>query len=275
MKALKVVNIIWLREFKTFLRERSRIVGMIGQPLLYLLIVGQGIASGMSLNNAPGGLDYLKFMYPGIIGMSILFTSIFSTVSIIWDREFGFLKEVQVAPVSRWAVAAGKILGGATVATVQSAILIALAPFAGIGLSVPVVAGLLFLALLMSIAVTGFGVMIAARMESMQGFQMVMNFLVMPLYFLSGGMFPVNSAPAWMKSLMVVDPLTYGVDAIRSVVFSNTVVSAPGWGARVSLAEVARQAGLIRWDLGFDVGLMAVFALVLAFLGSLSFSRAE
>ncbi|MGB9903250.1 MAG: ABC transporter permease [Desulfotomaculales bacterium] len=275
MKALKVVYIIWLREFKTFLREKSRIVGMIGQPLLYLLIVGQGIASGMSLNNAPGGLDYLKFMYPGIIGMSILFTSIFSAVSIIWDREFGFLKEVQVAPVSRWAVAAGKILGGATVATIQSAILIALAPYAGIGLSVPVVAGLLFLALLMSIAVTGFGVMIAARMESMQGFQMVMNFLVMPLYFLSGAMFPVSSAPAWMKSLMVVDPLTYGVDAIRSVVFSSTAVSAPGWGARVPLAEVARQAGLIRWDLGFDVGLVAVFALALAFLGSLSFSRAE
>lgn len=274
MKALKVVYTIWLREFKTFIRERSRIVGMVGQPLLYLLIVGKGITSGMSLNNAPGGMDYLKFMYPGIIGMSVLFTSIFSAVSIIWDREFGFLKEVQVAPVPRWAVAAGKILGGATVATIQSVILIALAPFAGISLSVLIVAELLLLAFLMSFAVTGFGVMIAARMESMQGFQMIMNFLVMPLYFLSGGMFPINSAPAWMKSLMVIDPLTYGVDAIRSVVFSNTIISA-GHGVQVSLTEVARQAGLIRWDLGLDVGVMAALALVLAFLGSLSFSKAE
>src|SRR4051812_10653928 len=131
-----VVYTIWLREFKAFLRERSRIVAMIGQPLLYLLIVGQGIASGLSLNGAPANVGYLTFMYPGILGMSVLFTSIFSAISIIWDREFGFLKEVLVAPVPRWAVALGKILGGATVAIVQSAILIALAPFVGVSLNV-------------------------------------------------------------------------------------------------------------------------------------------
>ncbi|BAF58957.1 ABC-type polysaccharide/polyol phosphate export systems, permease component [Pelotomaculum thermopropionicum SI] len=274
MAALKVIYTIWLREFKTFIRERSRIVGMIGQPLLYLLIVGKGITSGMSLNNAPGGMDYLKFMYPGIIGMSVLFTSIFSAVSIIWDREFGFLKEVLVAPVPRWAVAVGKILGGSTVSTIQSVILIALAPFAGISFSFIMVAELLLLAFLMSFAVTGFGVMIAARMESMQGFQMIMNFLVMPLYFLSGGMFPISTAPAWMKTLMVIDPLTYGVDAIRSVVFSKTLIYT-GPGIQVPLVEVARQAGLVCWNLGLDIGVMTAFALGLAFLGSLSFSRAE
>src|SRR5712692_2370285 len=143
MQALSVIYIIWLREAKAFIRERSRIIGMIGQPLLYLLIVGQGIASGLSLNRAPESIGYLLFMYPGILGMSVLFTSIFSGISIIWDREFGFLKEVLVAPVPRWAVAMGKILGGATVAMIQALIHIALAPFIGVGLSVLIVLELL------------------------------------------------------------------------------------------------------------------------------------
>src|SRR5205807_974489 len=139
-----------LREAKALVRERGRIVGMIGQPLLYLLIVGQGIASGLTLNRGAGQVDYLKFIYPGILGMSVLFTSIFSAMSIIWDREFGFLKEVLVAPVPRWGVALGKVLGGATVAMVQAVILIALAPFVGASLSVGVVLGLLFVCFLMS-----------------------------------------------------------------------------------------------------------------------------
>lgn len=274
MPAMRVIHTIWLREFKTFYRDRSRIFGMIAQPLLFLLVVGNGISSGMSLKGAPGGIDYMKFMYPGIIGMSILFTSIFSAVSIIWDREFGFLKEVLVAPVPRWGVAVGKILGGSTVAVLQATILVALAPFVGITLSVMLVLKLLLLAFLMSFAITGLGVLIAARMGSTQGFQGMMGLLIMPLFFLSGGMFPVNSAPGWMKTLMVMDPLTYGVDAIRNVVFSDTVVTL-GQGVQVTLAQVAREAGLIRWDLAQDVGVMALFAVTLALAGAISFSRAE
>jgi ABC-2 type transport system permease protein len=270
MRALTVIYTIWLREVKTFVRERSRIVGMIGQPLLYLLIVGQGIASGMKLNAAPGGIDYLKFMYPGIIGMSVLFTSIFSAMSIIWDREFGFLKEVLVAPVPRWGIAVGKICGGASVALVQSMILIALGPFVGVTLSAGIILQLLLLCFLLSFAVTSLGVLIAARMHSMQGFQMLMNVLVMPLYFLSGAMFPVQSAPPWMKMLMTIDPLTFGVDALRNVVFSGTAAE-----SGKSLTDVARQAGLIRWDLGFDVSILALVAAVLAGLASFSFSTAE
>src|SRR5579864_4712513 len=220
MHALRVIYTIWLREFKAFIREKGRIVGMIGQPLLYLLIVGQGIASGLTLNRAPDGVGYLQFIYPGILGMSVLFTSIFSAMSIIWDREFGFLKEVLVAPAPRWAVAAGKVLGGATVATLQSAILLLLAPLAGVWPTPLVAVELLLLCFLMSCAMTSLGVAIAARMRSMQGFQMVMNFLVMPLYFLSGAMFPVSSAPPWMKALMTADPLTYGVDGLRIIVLS-------------------------------------------------------
>ena len=159
-RALKTIYTIWLREAKTFWRERARIVAMIGQPLLYLLILGNGITAGMRLNRA-GSVGYIQFLYPGVIAMSILFTSIFSALSIIWDREFGFLKEVLVAPVPRWAVAMGKAFGGATIAMVQAIIMIVMAPFVGISLSVMIVAKLLVLAFLMSFAVTSLGIVIA------------------------------------------------------------------------------------------------------------------
>jgi ABC-2 type transport system permease protein len=205
--------------------------------------------------------------------MSILFTSIFSALSIIWDREFGFLKEVLVAPVPRWAVAMGKAFGGATVAMVQAVIMVAMAPLVGITLSVVIIAKLLVLSFLMSFAVTSLGIVIASRMASMQSFQMVMNFLIMPIYFLSGAMFPMTSAPTWLKSLMALDPLTYGVDAIRNVVFSNTTIE--NGGVVSSLIDVARQGGLVRFDLGFDVALMALVAVALAAAGAWSFSKAQ
>src|SRR5438552_5301080 len=254
MHALIVIYVIWLREAKNFMRERSRIIAMLSQPLIYLLIVGQGIASGLSLNQAPG-MGYLLFMYPGIIGMSVLFTSIVSGISIIWDREFGFLKEVLVAPVPRWAVAVGKILGGATVAMTQAVILIALAPFIGVGLSLLVALEMLAICFLISLAITGLGVFIAVPMRSMQGFQMVMNFLVMPLYFLSGAMFPVSSAPTWMRILISIDPLTYGVDGLRYICFSASTTSGSGVPA---VAVNARASGLVRWDLGFDLAIMTL-----------------
>jgi ABC-2 type transport system permease protein len=271
-RALKTIYTIWLREAKTFWREKARIVAMIGQPLLYLLILGNGITAGMRLNRA-GAVGYIQFLYPGVIAMSILFTSIFSALSIIWDREFGFLKEVLVAPVPRWAVAMGKAFGGATVAMVQAVIMVAMAPLVGITLSVVIIAKLLVLSFLMSFAVTSLGIVIASRMASMQSFQMVMNFLIMPIYFLSGAMFPMTSAPTWLKSLMALDPLTYGVDAIRNVVFSNTTIE--NGGVVSSLIDVARQGGLVRFDLGFDVALMALVAVALAAAGAWSFSKAQ
>lgn len=271
MRALRAIYTIWLRESTTFIRERSRIVGMIGQPLLYLLVLGKGITASMHLDAAPAGLDYLRFMYPGIIGMSVLFTSIFSAISIIWDREFGFLKEVLVAPVPRWAVAVGKILGGATAAVIQAAILIALAPVVGVALSVGIIVKLLAISFLISFAVTSLGVTIAARMESMQGFQMIMNFLVMPIYFLSGAMFPIAGAPGWMKTLMVVDPLSYGVDALRGVMYSGTIVTVAGMAR--PLGVVARAAGLVRWHLGFDLAVMAATSVVLAAVATLAFNE--
>lgn len=272
MRSLTTIYTIWLRETKLAARERARIIATVAQPLIYLAILGKGINSGMRLTNA-GSIDYIKFMYPGVIGMSILFTSIFAAISIIWDREFGFLKEVLVAPVARWAVAVGKSLGGATVALVQVAILICIGPLVGISLSPAIVIEMLLLGFLMSVAVTSLGVIVASRMESMQGFQMVMNFLVMPLYFLSGAMFPMASAPIWMRVLMTADPLTYGVDAIRNVMFANTFIPV---GATVRpLLEVARGAGLIRWSLGLDVALMTAAALLLTAAGAWTFSKSQ
>jgi ABC-2 type transport system permease protein len=272
MKSLKVVYTIWLREYKTFAREKVRVIAMVAQPLLYLAILGRGITAGMKLTGA-GEIDYIKYMYPGVIGMSILFTSIFSALSIIWDREFGFLKEVLVAPVPRWAVALGKSFGGATVSMFQSVILVAMAPLVGLSLSFGLIVRLLVLAFLLSFAITSLGIVIASRMQSMQSFQMVMNFLVMPLYFLSGAMFPMASAPVWMRSLMTADPLTYGVDALRNVTFSNTMVKI-GDTMR-PLVDVARQAGLIRWTLAFDIALMALVAVVLTVVGAWSFSKSQ
>ncbi len=258
---MRVVYTIWLRELKVFLRN-GRIIGIIGQPLLYLLILGQGIASGMTINRAPG-VSYLQFMFPGILGMSVLFTSMFSAISLIWGREFGFLKEVLVAPVPRWAVAVGRVLGGASIAVFQSTIMLVFAPFAGIYPSPLMVLELLLLCFLIGVAMTSLGTAIAVRMRSMQSFQMIMNFLVMPLYFLSGAMFPLASAPAWMQTLMVLDPMTYGVDALRHVVVSG--VGSPAGSATL--------AGLVRWDMLTDVSILGLAAVLLVGVATVQFSR--
>jgi len=273
MRGLKVIYTIWLREFITFMREKFRIIAMIGQPLLYLLVLGKGITAGMSLNGA-ANVDYISFMYPGIIGMSILFTSMFSAISIIWDKEFGFLKEVLVAPVPRWGVALGKSLGGATIAMFQSVILICMAPIAHISLSVLVVIEMLVLSFLISFAITSFFVAVASKMESMQSFQVIMNFVVMPIYFLSGAMFPMSSAPSWMKTMMALNPLTYGVDAFRNVIFSRTMVTMAG-GATMPLLEMAQKGGLVHWALPFDLAIMALSAAALAAAGAWTFSKAS
>jgi len=262
VRDLRVIYTIWLREVKAFRRD-GRMIGTIGQPLLYLLILGQGIASGLTINRAPG-VGYLQFTFPGILGMSVLFTSMFSAISIIWDREFGFLKEVLVAPVPRWAVALGKVLGGASIAVFQSMILVALAPFAGIYPSPLMVVKLLLLCFLISVAMTSLGTAIAARMRSMQSFQVIMNFLVMPLYFLSGAMFPLDSAPAWMQAPMVLDPLTYGVDALRHVALSE--VELPSGSAAM--------VGLVRWDMLTDVSILGLVAVLLVGVAAVQFNRA-
>ncbi|MEW8957867.1 MAG: ABC transporter permease [Moorella sp. (in: firmicutes)] len=261
--ALRAIYTIWYREFIRFIRERSRIIGMIGQPLLYLLIVGQGISAAMGFRGVPADIpvNYVQFMYPGILAMSVLFTSIFSGVSIIWDREFGFLKEVLVAPVPRWATAIGKALGGSTVAIIQAVIMLLLAPLINVSLSPVIILQVLGILFLISLGLTFLGIAIASRMATMEGFQMFMNFLVNPMFFLSGAMFPMTNLPGWMSFLMKIDPLTYGVDALRRLIYAGT--------------DPRVLEYLVHYSLRFDLAVVTALTIFLGFLGSISFSRQE
>lgn len=213
---LGAIYVIWLRELIRFWRDKARIVTALIQPAVWLFIVGRGL--GSTFRGPVPGVDYVKFMFPGVVGMTVLFTSIFSAVSIVWDREFGFLKEVLVAPVSRTAIVIGKALSGSTVAVIQGTLVLLLAPVIGVALTFTQLLAAIALMFLVSFALSSAGILVAARMESMQGFQLIMNFVVMPLYFLSGAIFPLKGLPAWMKGLAHLDPLAYGVDGLKSVI---------------------------------------------------------
>ncbi len=219
---LKGAFTIWYRDVLRYVRDRARLVTSLAQPLLFLFVFGDGLSSAMT-NLGGGHLDFKQFMFPGILGMTVLFTSIFSAVSIVWDREFGFFKEVMVAPVSRVAVALGKVAGGSTIAMFQGAIILILAPFIGIHMTLGQIIVLLALMLLLAGVMTSLGILIAARQRTMEGFQMIMNFLLMPMFFLSGAFFPLNNVPLWMEWLSKVDPVTYGVDPLRQVILRESV----------------------------------------------------
>jgi len=247
MASLRAIYIIWYRDVLRYWRDRWRLVASLAQPLLFLVVFGSGLSS--SLGGAFGrgsGLSYIQFIYPGIIGMSILFTAIFGAMSIVWDREFGFLKEVLVAPIDRWAVAIGKALGGTTQAMVQGLILLVLAPLVGVKLSVLTVVELLPLAAVLAFGLASFGVAIASMMKSLQGFQVVMNFLLMPIFFLSGALFPLTNLPGWMTLLTRADPASYGIDPIRRVVLSSSGVSnAYGLTVGGHVLSIPMEAGIM------------------------------
>lgn len=236
MNTLRAIYIIWYRDMLRFRRDKARLVASLAQPLLYLLIFGTGLSSALSGaggasggfgGSAPAGgageLSYTQFIFPGIIGMAVLFSAIFGAMSIVWDREFGFLKEVLVAPIDRSAVAIGKALGGATQAMVQGLVLLVLAPLIGIDLSLRMVLALIPLTFVLAFSLSSLGVAIASRMKSMQGFQMIMTFLMMPMFFLSGALFPLQGLPTWMNVLTRLDPAAYGMDPLRRVVLSNAL----------------------------------------------------
>jgi ABC-2 type transport system permease protein len=255
----KAIYAIWYREVVRFVRDRSRWIGMLTQPLLYLLLVGYGIAGSMSFRQAPPGvhIDYVSFLYPGIIGMATLFTAIFSAVGIIWDREFGFLKEVLVAPVPRWAAAAGKAAGIATIVLVQTGGLLLLAPLAHVPLSVQGVIETLLIASLTGFALGCLGIAIASRMQTFEAFQLVMNGVTLPMFFLSGALYPLRGLPPWLGVLAHLDPLTYGVDALRNAIYGSTVAA----------------RALIQYSLAFDLLVLGVASVVLAGLAAWSFER--
>jgi ABC-2 type transport system permease protein len=190
-----------------------------------LLLFGGGFSAAIS-GLGQGELNYTQFLFPGILAMTVLFTAVFSAVSVVWDREFGFMKEVMVAPVSRTAVAVGKVAGGSSVALLQGAIILALAPLLGIQLTLDQIVLILGILLLLAIMMTALGLLIASRQRSMEGFHMIMNFLLLPMFFLSGAFFPLQGIPVWMHVLASIDPVTYGVDPLRQVVLREVMSAA-------------------------------------------------
>lgn len=213
MSTLSVIYTLWLRQVKRYLRSRARIIGSLGQPLLFLVALGFGFGP---IYQRAGGGDYMQFLAPGVIAMGILFTAVFSGIEIIWDRQFGFLKETLVAPVSRFHIMIGRTLGGATVASLQGVIVFMIAIIAGFRPAHYIMLPLaLIFVFLIAILFTALGTAIASVLEDMQGFQLTMNFLVMPLFFLSGALFPLDGLPTAMIRVAQIDPLSYGVDGIR------------------------------------------------------------
>lgn len=209
------IYMIWLRDLIRYVRQRSRLYSSIARPILWLFILGSGLRPSFG---GIQGYNYTQFIFPGIIAMALIFTGIQSAISIIWDREFGFLKEILVAPVPRTAVALGKALAGSTLSVIQGTLILIFAPL----VKVPIVWYNILLLIptmfLISFALVGIGIIIASRMTSFEGFGTIMNFLVMPMFFLSGAMFPVSGLPSWIKFVVYINPLTYGVDLLRKIV---------------------------------------------------------
>ena len=247
---MSAIYILWLRELRRYTRSRVQIIASLGQPLLYLLALGFGL--GAVFRQAGRG-SYIQFVAPGVIAMTVLFSATFSGIALLWDRQFGFLKETLVAPVPRVYIMLGRTLGAATSSTIQGLLVATVCVIAGFRPAnlalVPVGIGFL---VLIAVVFAGLGTMIGSMLKDMQGFQMVMNFLVMPLFFLSGALYPLDGLPAAMKVVTRLDPLAYGVDGLRS-----TLISQPFFGY------------------GLDVAVLAPLAAVFICLGAWRFSKIQ
>ncbi|MDA8366284.1 MAG: ABC transporter permease [Actinomycetota bacterium] len=263
---LRGVRVVWRRELIRFARDRLRIVTSLVQPVLFLLILGEGLSV---IARTPPGVSFKTFMFPGIVGMTVLFTSVFSAMSIVWDREFGFLREMLVAPVDRWAIVLGKCLGGMTVATLQGVIFLALAGAADVPYDPLMLLELVAIMALMAFALTAFGVLLASRIQQMQSFSVVVQFFVMPMFFLSGAVFPLVGLPSWLNALTKIDPLTYAVDPLRHIVFEHLTVPA------AALASLDPGVSWNGWRLpvGMELGIVAACAVLLLGAAMVAFSR--
>jgi daunorubicin resistance ABC transporter membrane protein len=267
---LRALSIVWQRELIRFRRDRLRAVTSLIQPLLFLLVLGTGLSS-LAKGSMPPGVSFKAFIYPGVLAMSVMFTAIFSAASIVWDREFGFLREMLVAPVSRSAIVIGKIFGGATIATFQGIIMLALAGLADVPYN-PVLmltlAGELFL---LAFTLTAFGVMMAARITQFQAFMALTQMLVMPLFFLSGALYPLAGLPAWLSVLTRIDPLTYVVGPMRHAVFTHLSISEEALHA---MSPGITWAGWVV-PIGLSLGIVAVMGLVMMCVAIVTFSKPE
>jgi ABC-2 type transport system permease protein len=244
-----VFRTIWViayRELLRFVQDRPRMFSSFSMPIIFLIIFGAGF--GRLIGQMMPGVDYIQFMYPGILAMTVLMTSVMSGVSIVWDREFGFLKEVLVSPLSRSGVLVGKAVGAATIAIIQGAIMLVLAPIVNVPINLGTVLALLPLLLILSLALSGLGLLIGARMRSQQGFQIVMQLVIFPMMFLSGIFFPVSGVATWLEVLSKLNPVTYGIDAIRQVFLGTEVAGVTVFGHTMGIVDsaiVVAMAGVV------------------------------
>ena len=248
---MKKIYYLWLRQIKKYLRSRARLIGTLAQPIVFLLMFGYGMGNTF----AQAGGNYLDFLVPGIIGMSIIFTAIFTGMEVIWDRQFGFLKETLVAPMPRFQVMLGRTLGGATVATIQGTIVLIISFLFGFRpenwlLVFPAI----FIMFLIALIFASFGTIIASFLEDMQAFSLIINFIVMPLFFLSGALFPLQGLPVWLSSISRIDPLTYGINAMR-----------------VLLADISYHD----LGLGSSTIILVIMALILLVIGGYCFEKIQ
>lgn len=247
---METIYILWLRQVKRYFRSRSRMIGALGQPLLFMLALGFGL--GPVFAKAGNG-NYFQFLVPGVIAQSVLFTSIFAGIEVIWDKQFGFLKETLVAPVSRFEIMIGRTLGGATAATLQGIIVLGISYLLGFRAHniflIPI--AVLFMAIT-ALLFTSMGTAVASVIEDMQGFQLIMNFMVLPFFFLSGALFPLKGVPILLRTIASIDPLTYGVDGLRGVL-----------------------VGTNQMNLGLDAAVLLFTTFLLVALGSFLFSKIQ
>ncbi len=222
MSELRGIYTLWLREIKRYLRERVRLVSSFFQPLLWLVIFGSGLGSSI---RGSVGINYQEFIFPGIIGQTLLFTSMFMGISLIWDRQFGFLKEILVAPISRVSIFTGKMLGASTDSMIQGIIVLMLGFLIGINITLPMVIQVIPLMLLVTLGMVCIGLTLASFMNSLESYGTIVTFVNLPMFLLSGALFPVNNLPPWLQWVVHINPLTYGVDALRTVILGSTYVS--------------------------------------------------
>jgi len=255
------VWVIAYRELLRFVQERSRLLSSFAMPLLFLVIFGAGFSR--SIGTMAPGVDFVQFIYPGILAMTVLMNSVMSGLSVVWDREFGFLKEILVAPLGRTGIVLGKATGSATVAVMQGGVMLLLAPLVGVKVSPLMVMQLVPVLVIISMSLSGLGVLVASRMRSQQGFQLIVQIIIMPLIFLSGVFFPVNNVPGWLEVFSKANPLTYGVDAIRQLFLAGSadVTGVTVFGHTMTVLQ--------------DVAVVACFGIVLLLLAAWSFGKQE
>jgi ABC-2 type transport system permease protein len=265
----RAVKIVWQREMIRFSKDRLRIITSLVQPFLFLFVLGGGLSRLASAGTH--GVNLRTFIYPGVLSMAVLFTAMFSAASLVWDREFGFLREMMVAPVRRSSLVLGKVLGGTTVAGFQGVIVLCLAGAVGVPYALTLIVGIFVIQVVLAFTITAFGVMIAARIKAIQSFMAVTQMVMMPMFFLSGAIFPVSGLPQWLTILNRLDPMTYAVDPMRRIVFSHLHIS--------KIARATLDPGVTWWGWHvptlLEVGVVAVIGLACLGVAIVEFSSSE